>query len=119
MSNSPKTSVMNDFLSIVDRNSQPNGRSADSSSQTISKFSTIHTPKPSVKNYNNRLKRSVVGEFNRVQAENGREGCFNGSAYNWLKKYRPKVSKCPHKQNYCDTCSKLDAKVKEKHTILK
>ena len=79
-----KTSVMNDFLSIVDRNSQPNGKSADSSSPTISKFSTIHTPKPSLKNYNDRLKRSVVGEFNRVQAENGREGCFNGSAYNWL-----------------------------------
>ena len=97
VSNSAKTSVMNDFLSFVDTNSQPNGRVADSAGPTsyfISKFSTIQTPKPSVKNYNNRLKRSVVGEFNRVQAENGREGCSNGSAHNWLKKYRPNVSIC-------------------------
>ena len=122
VSNSAKTSVMNDFLSFVDTNSQPNGRSADSTGPTsyfISKFSTIQTPKPSVKHYNDRLTRSVVGEFNRVQAENGREGCSNGSAHNWLKKYRPKVSIiCPHKQDYCDTCSKLDARVKEKQTIL-
>ena len=43
-SNSSKDSVMEDFLTFVDANSQPNGRSADSSGPTyyfISKFSTL------------------------------------------------------------------------------
>ena len=35
VSNSAKTSVMNDFLEFVDVNSQPNGRSADSTGPTF------------------------------------------------------------------------------------
>ena len=45
-SNSCKSSVMQDFLSFVDINSQPNGRSADSSGPTyyfFPKFSTLGT----------------------------------------------------------------------------
>ena len=62
-------SIMEYFLQFVDCNSQPNGRSADSSGPTlyfISKFTTIQIPKKDVHNYSERLSRSVVGEFNRV-----------------------------------------------------
>ena len=107
-SHAAKTSVMEDFLQFVDCNSQPNGRSADSSGPTsyfISKFTCIQTPKRDVHNYSERLTRSVVGEFNGVQEERGRGKCSNGSASNWLKKHRPKVAICPHKQDYCDSCA--------------
>ena len=74
-SHSAKTSVMQDFLQFVDINSQPNGRSADSTGPThyfLPKFSTIHAPKPGVPNYQERLTCSVVGEFNRAQRESGK-----------------------------------------------
>ena len=71
MSNSAKTSVMQDFLEFVDTNSQPNGRSADSTGPThyfLPKFSTIQMPKNGVPNYKG-LQRSVVGECNCAQRE--------------------------------------------------
>lgn len=70
-SNSAKTSVMNDFLDFADNNSQPNGRTADSSGPThyfVSKLSTVQTPKKDVSNYTERVWRSVVGEFCRFQS---------------------------------------------------
>ena len=106
-SNSAKTKVLDDFLTFVDTNSQPNGRSDDSSGPTryfLSKFSSIQTPKKDLPQYEEKLARSVVAEFNRSQVELGRGTCSNGSAHNWLKKHRPKVAVCPHKQDYCDTC---------------
>ena len=120
-SNSAKSDVQSDFLNFVDCNCQPNGRAAESHGPThyfISKFTTIQTPKPGVSNYVQRLKRSVVGEFNRAQRAAGRKTCSNGSAYNWLRLYRPKVGICPHKQDYCDTCSKLKADIHAKQTTL-
>ena len=83
VSNSAKTSVHQDFMEFVDVNSQPNGRSADSSGPTsyfLPKFSTIQAPKLSVAHYEERLARSVVGEFDRVQRERGRGECSNGSS---------------------------------------
>lgn len=70
VSNSAKVSVMQDFLAFVDNNSQPNGRSADYHGPTFyfaSKFTSIKSPKKNVANYDVRLQRSVVGEFNRAQ----------------------------------------------------
>ena len=101
-----KTSVKEDFLAFVDANSQPNGRSADSTGPTyyfLSKFSTIQAPKHGDSNYEHSLQRSLVGEFNRAQAEAGKQGCSNGSSHNWLKAERPKHAICPHKQDYCNT----------------
>ena len=74
-SNSSKGSVMEDFLNFVDVNSQPNGRSADSRGPTyyfLSKFTTLQAPAPSSPQFQERLSRSVVGEFNRAQRELGR-----------------------------------------------
>ena len=116
-----KTDVKKDFLAFVDANSQPNGRSADSTGPTyyfLSKFSTIQAPKPGVSNYEHSLQRSLVGEFNRAQAEAGKEGCSNGSSHNWLKAERPKHAICPHKQDYCDTCAKANETIRSKQTTL-
>ena len=52
VSNSAKTTVHQNFIEFVDINTQPNGRSADSSGPTsyfLPKFSTIQAPKPSAK----------------------------------------------------------------------
>ena len=114
VSNSAKTTLREAFLQFVDANSQPNGRSADSSGPTsyfLPKFSTIQMPKITVAHYNERMSRSVVGEFNRVQREQGKQECSNGSSHNWLKQYRPKLTTCPHQEDYCDTCSKNKAKI--------
>ena len=101
--------------------SQPNGRSDDSSGPTpifFFKFSSIQTPKKDLPQYEKKLARSVVGEFNRSQVELGRGTCSNGSAHKWLKKHRPKVAVCPHKQNYCDTCSQRKEQIREKQTTI-
>ena len=110
-----------DSLQFVDMNSQPNGRSADSSGPThyfIPKFTTIQTPKPSLPNFEERKRRSVVGEFNRVQLESGKGESSNGSSHNWLKTYRPKVAICPHQEDYCDTCAKKKEAIRAKQTTL-
>ena len=120
-SNSSKASVMDDFLAFVDANSQPNGRSAESSGPTyyfLSKFSTLQTPPSNCPNFQERLQRSVVSEFNRVQRESGRGECSNGSCHNWLKKYRPKHGICPHQADYCDTCAQKKTEIRAKQTTL-
>lgn len=48
VSHAAKTSVLQDFLSFIDNNSQPNRRSADSSGPTyyfLPKFTTLQTPR--------------------------------------------------------------------------
>ena len=121
VSNSAKTTVRQDFIEFVDMNTQPNGRSADSSGPTVyflPKFTTIQAPKPSISHYLERLARSVIGEFNRVQRERGRGECSNGSSHNWLKTERPKVAICPHQEDYCDTCSKNKVAIHTKQTTI-
>ena len=120
-SNSAKQTVREQFLAFVDANIQPNGRKADSSGPThyfVPTFTTVQTPKKDVSNYQERVKRSVVGEFSRVQAEEGKEGCSNGSASNWLRQYRRKVAICPHKLDYCDTCAEFNEQIRAKQTTL-
>ena len=74
VSHAAKTSILQDFLTFVDTNSQPNGRSSDLSGPTyyfLPKFTTLQTPKVGSSHYEERLSRSVVGEFNRAQRECG------------------------------------------------
>ena len=120
-SHSAKSTVRQQFLQFVDMNSQPNGRSADSSGPTIyfsPKFTTIQMPKKGTSHYQERVKRSVVGEFNRTQRESGHGECSNGSSHNWLKSERPKVAICPHREDYCDTCSKHKISINAKQTTI-
>lgn len=74
---SAKTSVMESFLQFVDVNSQPNGRSEDSTGPTfyfLPKFTTIQKLKAGISHFRERLTRSLVGEFNRAQRETGGRG---------------------------------------------
>jgi len=60
VSHSAKTEIKEKFLEFVDANSQPNGRSADSSGPTFyfsPKFTTIQMPKKEVNHYQERLSR--------------------------------------------------------------
>ena len=116
-SNAAKSTLREQFLEFVDSNTQPNGRSAYSSGPTsyfIPKFTTIQSPKHDISHYEERLARSVVGEFNRVQRDQGRQEISNGSSHNWMKADRPKVAICPHQEDYCDTCSKSKAAIHAK-----
>jgi len=57
-SNSPITSVMEDFFSFVDANSQPNGRSADLSGPInyfMLKFTTLQMPAKNCPHYEERV----------------------------------------------------------------
>ena len=88
VSNSAKVGTREQFLEFVDLNTQPNGRSADSTGPTmyfIPKFSTVQTPKRTVPHYEEHVSRSVVGEFNRIQREMGRKEISNGSSHNSLR----------------------------------
>jgi len=83
-------------------NSQPNGRSVDSTEPTayfLPKFATIQTPKAG--HYEQCLSRMVVGEFNRIQQESRKSVCSNGSSHNLLNAHRPKVAICPHQEDMC------------------
>ena len=108
-SSSARTEVLDDFLTFVDSNSQPNSRTADSSGPTsyfLSSFTMLNRPKKDVSNYEERYKRSVVGVFTRAQEERERSGCSDKTATTWLRQYQPKVGICAHKLDYCDTCAK-------------
>ena len=116
-----KVDTKRDFLNFVDMNSQPNGRSADSTSAThffLPKFRTIQTPKIGVSNFQDRLNQSLVGEFNRTQTELQKPTISNFSASTWLKKERPKYSVYPHKLDYCDTCARKKELLRSKQTVL-
>ena len=120
-SNLAKKSVSDDFLAFMDLNSKLNRRSEDSSGPTpyfLPKFTTIQTPKPGTSHYEERIKRSVVGEFNRAETEARKGTCSNGTSHNWLKKYRPKVSVSPHQEDYCDTYSKRKEQIRAKQTAI-
>ena len=87
-SNSAKTDAKDSFLEFVDNNSQPNGRRLDSHNPMhyfLPKFTTITAPKKDVHNYDRRLASSLVGEFNRIQLEDGSSTISNYSACTWLK----------------------------------
>ena len=119
VSNHAKSNSKETFLEFVDTNSQPNGRRLDSRNPThyfLPKFTTISAPKKNVHNYDSRLATSLVGEFNRIQIEEGSPTISDFSALTWLKKERPKHAIYPHKTDYCDYCAKVKATIQEKQT---
>ena len=121
VSNHAKTATKERFLEFVEENSQPNGRRLDSRNPTHffkPKFTTISAPKKNVHNYDGRLATSLVGEFNRIQVEDGCPTISDFSATSWLKKECPKHAIYPHKADYCDTCAKVKAAIQEKQTSI-
>ena len=77
------------------------------------KFPSLVLPR-----FEQRLRESLLGEFNRCQEEVGKPKISNYSASTWLKKERPKHSIYPHKLDYCDTCAKLSEKIRASQTTL-
>ena len=105
----PCKSVMSDFLTFVDANSQPNGQEGSYSAQFFfhPKFSRIVPPQQGEKNFDDKAHTSLVAEFNQVQRELGKGTCGLTAASEWLKKHRPKVALHPSMTDYCDTCKNL------------
>jgi len=71
-SNNAKVEAKEAFLWFIDANSQPNGRQLDSRNPThylLPRFKTISLPNKSVKDYHEKVKTSLVCEFNRTQLE--------------------------------------------------
>ena len=121
VSNNAKTQIHDDFLQFVELNSQPNGCSADSHGAThffLAKFTTIRMPSSGAANYEEKLASSLVGEFNCTQQERGRGGCSDGSAWNWLKKDKPKYTLYPHKSDYCEFCAHKHVEINRQKTTL-
>ena len=76
------------FLSLVDNNSQANGRRLDSRNHTHSlfpKFKTISEPKCNVSAYNEKTMSSLVYEFNRTQRKASLDTISSQTALSWLK----------------------------------
>jgi hypothetical protein len=120
-SNFSKRSVQEDFLHFVDTNSQPNGRNASSFGAQfyfLPKYSRIGEPKKGEQGSAEKVDRSVICEFNRVQAECNGEGCSERSAFRWLKEHRPKHAICPPRTDYCDLCKELNEGINRQKTIL-
>lgn len=77
------------------------------SSSFTPKFSRIAPPRQGDKNYDDKVRTSLVAEFNRVQRESERGTCGPTAASEWLKKHRPKVALHPSMTDYCNTCKNL------------
>lgn len=114
VSNNAKLSTKESFLKFVDNNSQANGRRLDSRNPThylFPKFRSITEPKRNASAYNEKVKSSLVCEFNRTQREAGLDTISSQTAINWLKAERPKTAIYPHQTDYCDYCSKIKAEI--------
>ena len=93
-SHSAKKDAKSDFLTFLDTNSQPNGRSSDSTSAThfFAEFP----------NYSNSHKDVSISNY---------------SASTWLISKQPKHSIYPHSLDYCDYSAKKE-ELRRNHTIL-
>ena len=121
-SNQAKPDVMNDFLLFVDNNGTPNGRQSDSHCPTfffLPKFRRVDPPKPSEKNYDEKMTYCLVSEFNRAQQSEGKGMAGSYAIRQWLKAHRPKVAIHPHKVDHCDTCKRLETELSRLRQIVK
>ena len=95
ISNHAKQSVLSDFLTFVDANSQPNGRQEGSYSAQFffhPKFSRIAPPRQEEKNFDDKAHTSLVSEFNRVQRELGRSTCGPTAASDTTRRLHHEIS---------------------------
>ena len=113
-SNNAKVEAKEAFLQFIDANSQPNGRRLDSRNPMhylLQHFKTISLPKKSLKDYHEKVKTSLVREFNHTQLEEGKETISDFSATTWLKQEHPKLAIYPHQADYCDFCTKVKKEI--------
>lgn len=113
-SNNAKLKTKDMFLKFVDNNTQANGRHLDSRNRThyfFPKFRTITEPKSIVSAYSEKVKSSLLCEFNRTKREAGLDTISNQTALNWLKAERPKTAIYPYQTDYCDYFSKVKTEI--------
>ena len=106
----------------MNNNTFPNGRSESSHgclSYFSSNFHRIDPPRLSEKDYNKKMKSSVVAEFNRAQSAIGHQTMGASTFRRHLQKLFPSVGICPHKEDYCDTCRSNEIKLKRSTYILR
>ena len=121
VSNNAKLDAKMDFLKFVDENSQENGRRFDSKNAThyfLPKFTSVTIPKTSDPKYEEKLQSSLTGEFNRAQAEMGKQTIPDFSARSWLNSERPKHAVFPQKVDYCDTCASFKVQIQSKQQVI-
>ena len=109
-------------MAFVANNSNPNGRSESSHgclSYFSSNFNAIDPPKPTDKDYDKKMKASVVAEFNRGQRDIGHPTMGASTFRRHLAEKFPRVGICPHKQDYCDKCRSLDIEIKRSLYIMR
>lgn len=107
-------STKESFIKFVNNNSQANEedvRILEPPHYLFPKFKTILEPKHNTSNYDEKVKYSLVWEFNRTQREAGRDVISSQSALNWLKEEQPKIAIYPHQSDYCDYCSKIKVEI--------
>jgi len=118
-SNNNKENLLPRFLSFIDNNSQPNGRSVGSHGPLYflnSKFDRINEPSASETDRpENWKRRSLTYEFNRTLEED--ERISNGTVKKWLKAYRPKHAITPKKTDYCEMCVECREQKRRHETI--
>lgn len=120
-SNRARTELRNQFITFVDASSFPNGRRIGSSSAEKyfdAVYSSIRAPSKQDKNYDSKIRRSVVGAFNLMQQSTGLPTVNNESARTWLKADRPSIAICPPKSDYCDTCKHYTEEISRAKTTL-
>ena len=87
---------MNNFL-------HPNGRS-NNSHRALFYFQSHYSPRKTVCE---KMRTSVVAEFNRAQTELDRKTMEASTFRRHLEEHFPRISICPHKEDYCDKCKVL------------
>lgn len=118
--NNRKEQLLSRFLNFIDTNSQPNGRQVGSHGPLFflsPKFYRINAPSKNDANKSEEWKRrSLVYEFNRTLDG---ESISNGTAKNWLKKFRPKHAISPLRTDYCPMCAECQEQKKRAEAIFK
>ena len=105
----------------MNHNTFPNGRSESSHgclSYFSSNFQHIDPPRLSEKDYDKKMKLSVVAEFNRAQSAIGHHTMGASTFKRHLQKLFLRVGICPHKEDYYDTCRSNEIQLKHSSYIL-
>ena len=79
------------------------------------KFKTISEPKCTVSAFGEKVKTSLVCEFNHTRREAGLDTISSQTALNWLKAEHPKTAIYPHQSDYCDYCCKVKNEIQAYH----
>ena len=114
-------SSLQSFQRFVTKCIHPNGRSGESHGALFyfhSHFTRIDPPKLSEKDWE-KVKASVVAEFNRAQLELGMKTMGASTFRRHLEEHFPRATICPHKEDYCDKYKALGTDMSRCRFVIK